>query len=175
MDKRHQVSPGTRKQNFLARAYGFRVPSKFKCDECGHAFNVAQRFTDVELLEDRLAPIKSAWLDVKLKVKRPFDEKTPRQVDEDVCLFFFFDCPACMKRFFTCVYDYKLERRLDKVKFWSTLVSFEYGLIDKSPGSLRRDRASMQKRVDSLERMTEGSYVKDPETGLYSKVAYYHG
>lgn len=171
----NKVSPESRKQNFLARAYGFKVPSKFTCDECGSKLNVVQRFTDVDELDVSTTAMKSAWLDVKLKVKRPFGEKVPKQVDEDVCLFFFFDCPVCFKRFFTCVYDYGLDRRLEKVKFWSTLLSFEHGLVDKSPGSIRRDRASMQKRVSALEGMTEGSYVKDPDTGLYSKVAYYHG
>ena len=160
----------TRKKNFLARAYGFRVPQVFKCEECGASFRVLQRFEEIDDLEfyEKTA-IQSQWLDVKLHR----GENVQRT--EDVSLFFYFDCPHCQKRHFTAVYDPKMWERFEKAGYWSTLAGFESNHIDESSGYLRKNRAAMEARIANYEKAITGQYVKDIETGLYSKVEFYHG
>lgn len=165
-----RIGPKTRKKNFLTRAYGFKVPQMFVCDECGEKFQIVQRDTEIDELDFFLkAAIKSSWFDVKLKVK---DDPAN---DEDVCFFFYFDCPHCMKRFFTEVYSPSQYERLEHTKFWQDLIGFEHSTIDTSGTSGRRARAMLNERIENMEKKTTGSYVKDSATGLYSMVRFYHG
>ena len=164
-----RIGPKTRKKNFLARAYGFKVPQMFVCDECNEKFQVVQRDTEIDELDYFLkSAIKSSWFDVKLKVK----EGSP--IDEDLCYFFYFDCPYCGKRFFKEVYSSSQSERLGPAKFWDNLIGFERDLIDASDTHARKVRAKMEEAIKRLEEKTTGSYVKDSVTGLYSMVRFYH-
>ena len=164
-----RIGPKTRKKNFLARAYGFKVPQMFVCDECNEKFQVVQRDTEIDELDYFLkSAIKSNWFDVKLKVKEG------SLIDEDLCYFFYFDCPYCAKRFFTEVYSSSQSERLGPAKFWDNLIGFERDLIDTSDTHARKARAKMEEAIKRLEEKTTGSYVKDSVTGLYSMVRFYH-
>lgn len=168
MSKRRDVKPDVRKSNFLARAYGVRVPEKVRCKECGCEFKLLQRFTELDELDRGKSVIMSDWLNVKLHMLA--GEEVSR---DGLCFFFYFDCPECFKRMFTNVYDSNVWNRLESVGYWSTLLGFEYGHIDSSNGSVRASRSKVQSSIDMLKKHTVGSYVRDSKTGLYSMVDYY--
>lgn len=157
-----------RKEDFLALAYGMKVNRKFKCKDCGHEFKVVQRNTEVDEFEKLVSPMLSDLYQVKLKGNfgKRFDP-------DQICFFFYFDCPRCFKRYFTCVYNDKMYSRLKHVKFWSNLTAYEYGHEVDNSKRIVNSRMLLKDRIERLKSQVSGQYIKDKNTGLYSLVEFY--
>lgn len=168
MTTHRDIGSRRRKEDFLALAYGMKVNKKFKCKDCGHEFKVVQRGIDVDEFEKLVSPMMSDWFQVKLKGNfgKRFDP-------EQICYFFYFDCPECFKRNFTCVYNDKMYSRLEHVKFWSNLLGYEYGHEVDNSMRIVNSRMLLKDRIERLKSQVSGQYIKDKNTGLYSLVEFY--
>lgn len=159
------------KMNYLAKAYGFRVPQDFECSECGAKFTVVQRNTEIDEFDYHSKTcIKSEWYNVKLRTVR-----RSRKSKDSICLLFYFDCPECGKRYFTECYKAQMYDTLQRTKYFDNLIAFERDIINHIDSRYRRSRSVLDDKIAVLEKATTGAYVKDKDTGLYSMIGYVHG